>query len=348
MLKKTYIIYALLWTILVSLLVLGIPSCSDKGNNVDLSGHEVELNIQRMEGDIFNLKNEADYFDLYNRDSIFMSVYTNGIMESVTGGYRVPGDQRIQAILQFVSNKDMQHLYSTVDSTFHDFDKLEAELNEAFSYMNYYFGDSIVPKMYTFVSPFYYNTVSFEGSLGIGLDMYLGANFSPYGSPGLNFPQYKIKKFRKSSLVPDVVKSQLMTKYPKSEKDRRLLSEMIYEGKILYAMDKLLPETPDSLKMGYLKGQIEWCEKEEQNIWNTLWSQELLFASDEMTYRGVLHDGPFSKGLNIPQESSPRIAVWAGWQIVRKYMKANPNVTLLELMQNENSEAILKQSAYKP
>jgi len=296
MLKKTNLFHVLSGaTILVALLIYS-PSCSDSKSRIDLSGHEVELEINRSEKDIFQLRSKADYYAQYKSDSTFMSVYTNGIMESVTGGFRVSGNDRIEALLKFVSNRDMKHLFHAVDSTFQNFEDYELALNDAFSHINYYFGDSAIPAIYTFISPFYYNTVSFEGNLGIGLDMYLGPEFGPYSTPSLNFPQYKIEKFRKSSLVPDAIKSWLMTRFPKSENDRRLLSEMIYEGKILYAMDLVLPETPDSLKMGYKKGQIEWCKMEEKNIWNSLWSEDLLYTSDEMSFRGVLQDGPFSKG----------------------------------------------------
>jgi hypothetical protein len=37
-----------------------------------------------------------------------------------------------------------------------------------------------------------------------------------------------------------------------------------------------------------------------------------------------------------------------GWQIVRKYMEENPNITLQQLMSERDAEKILRASGYKP
>jgi hypothetical protein len=75
---------------------------------------------------------------------------------------------------------------------------------------------------------------------------------------------------------------------------------------------------------------------------------DLLYSTDLRQYSGVITDGPFSKGQNVPQESSPRMAIWTGWQIVRAYMEKNKTLGLATLMQDTNYESILKKSAYKP
>jgi len=347
--KKTHKtrLIVLIYCLLLS--AISLQSCKDSNRHVkDLSGHEIELDIKRTEGAVFSLKSIPEVMEWTQRDTVFSLVYMNGIMQDITGGYRRTKEQNAEALLQFVQNGDMRHLYRTVDSTFHDFDDIEDRLSDAFSYFNYHFGDSSIPTIYTFVSPFYYNTVTFGNNLGIGLDMYLGPAFDPYYTPGLNFPQYKINKFRKSSIVADAVKSWLMSVFPKNDEDRRLISEMLYEGKILYAMDALLPNEADSIKIGYEKGQIEWCRENELQVWDHLIAEELLYSRDQLKYRGVLGDGPFSKGVNVPQESSPRMAVWTGWQIVRRYMELNPETTLRELMQDTDYDRILRKSSYKP
>lgn len=349
MAKKTKNTHLYFLTVVSAFTLFTLPHCGKKSrHHIDISGHTVELNIHRTEADVFALRTPDDVRALRLKDSTFFDVYVNGILDDITGGMRLPEDERYRALLEFTSNRDMRDLFRTVDSMYRDLGPITEELEDAFGHFNYYFGDSLIPGIYTFVSPFRYNTVRFENNLGIGLDMYLGPEFSPYYSPGLNFPQYKIRKFRKESLVPDAIKSWLLSVYPEPEGDRRLLGEMIYEGKILYAMDALLPETEDSLKIGYLKGQIEWCRQQEYQIWNHLIEQDLLYTTDEFEYRGVFSDGPFSKGVHIPQESAPRIAVWAGWQIVRQYMDRHPEISLAELMADHDHDKILKESAYKP
>jgi hypothetical protein len=40
--------------------------------------------------------------------------------------------------------------------------------------------------------------------------------------------------------------------------------------------------------------------------------------------------------------------VWVGWQIVRKYMQENKDVTLQQLMAQKDAQYILNGSKYKP
>ncbi|RYD80660.1 MAG: gliding motility lipoprotein GldB, partial [Sphingobacteriales bacterium] len=61
-----------------------------------------------------------------------------------------------------------------------------------------------------------------------------------------------------------------------------------------------------------------------------------------------LSDGPFTPGLGENRESAPKLGVWTGWQIVRKYMKENPKITLQDLMADNDAQRILNLSKYKP
>ena len=123
---------------------------------------------------------------------------------------------------------------------------------------------------------------------------------------------------------------------------------MIYQGKFLYAMYCLLPENADSIKIGYDKGKIELCINNEPQIWTHLIDQELLYNTDIRAYSGVLVEAPFSKGVNVPQEAPAKIAVWAGWQIIRLYMDKHPDVSLAKLLADLNHDKILRESGYKP
>ena len=57
-------------------------------------------------------------------------------------------------------------------------------------------------------------------------------------------------------------------------------------------------------------------------------------------------DGPFTS--IFPQESPSRAGVWIGWQIIRKYMVENPNMTIQDLMNEKDAQLILAKSKYKP
>jgi hypothetical protein len=57
-------------------------------------------------------------------------------------------------------------------------------------------------------------------------------------------------------------------------------------------------------------------------------------------------DGPFTSVLS--KQAPARIGHWVGWQIIRQYMNNNPDVSLEQLMQENDAQAILKKSKYKP
>ena len=57
-------------------------------------------------------------------------------------------------------------------------------------------------------------------------------------------------------------------------------------------------------------------------------------------------EGPFTAAFS--KESAPRIGYWIGWQIVRQYMKNNPEVTLQDLINETDSQLLLSKSKYKP
>ena len=123
---------------------------------------------------------------------------------------------------------------------------------------------------------------------------------------------------------------------------------MIYNGKVLYCMDALMPETADTLKIGYTPAQLDWCQQNEANIWSYFLDQNLLYETDYLRMQKYLSEAPFTPGVGEGNESSPKLAVWTGWQIVREYMDRNPEITLKKLMEETDAQKILNASKYKP
>ena len=50
----------------------------------------------------------------------------------------------------------------------------------------------------------------------------------------------------------------------------------------------------------------------------------------------------------MPSNSPGKVGAWLGWQIVKAYMKENPNTTLKELIAIKDGQKILTGSKYKP
>jgi hypothetical protein len=174
--------------------------------------------------------------------------------------------------------------------------------------------------------------------------MYLGANCKYY--PALGLPKYKMNNMRKEYVVSDAMKGWIQSDYPIDESKKDFLSHIIYYGKLLYFQDVILPEAPDTIKMGYTATQLSWCQKNESSIWAFFISQKLLYNAGYTDYHKFINEGPSTNGF--PKESPSLLGNWIGWQIVRKYMDENPGVTVKQLFLEQNAQKILTDSKYKP
>jgi uncharacterized protein YjaZ len=126
-----------------------------------------------------------------------------------------------------------------------------------------------------------------------------------------------------------------------------LLSQIVHEGKIMYALDAMLPKVDDTIKIRYTKKQLQWCKENEFNMWAYIIKEKILYSTDQSNIAKLIDDGPFTAYFN--HDFSPaRTGYWLGWQIVRTYMKNNPEVTLPQLMAEKSADKILKESGYKP
>jgi uncharacterized protein YjaZ len=150
----------------------------------------------------------------------------------------------------------------------------------------------------------------------------------------------------KEMIVADCMRAIAESEFPYNDSMHNLLSRMVYEGKIQYFLDAMLPFAADSLKFGYSEQQLEWADYNEREMWAHIVEQKLLFGTDELTIRKMVADGPFT--TLFANNSAPRAGAFLGWKIVRKYMDKNPGISLQDLMKNNDYQGILNKAAYKP
>ena len=150
----------------------------------------------------------------------------------------------------------------------------------------------------------------------------------------------------KERIPSDVAFAWAITEFEDQNSATSLLDNMVEKGKMMYLVDAMLPDTPDSLKIGYTETQLEWCEANEPAMWTYLIEQKMLYSTKRMDIVRYINDAPSTSGF--PVESPGRSGVWIGWQIVRQYMKKHPDITLSELMSNKDYQKILNESEYDP
>jgi gliding motility-associated lipoprotein GldB len=325
-------------------------SACGHNKNVDVSNINVSVKIERFDKDFDQLLTRpmAPQVDLlqkkygpFYRDFIAMLLQDNGSNIKDTAYFKT--------LRQVFANKGYGALKHDVDSVYTELSKPEQALTEAFKHLKYYYPEKKLPRVIAFYSGFQAQIPVGEGYVGIGLDLFLGANSRFYPAITELYPRYMSQHFTRENICPRVVEGIAKEDmFPESDSSKTLLSKMIYNGKILYFMDNILPDVGDTLKIGYTTAQLKWATQFEPKIWSFFLDQDLLYETDYPKIEKYLGPAPFTPGLGEKSESAPKLAVWTGWQIVKKYMEKHSEVTLQQLMADNNAQKILNDSGYHP
>jgi gliding motility-associated lipoprotein GldB len=325
-------------------LLVALFSCKPNPLKVDISEIKTEIEVVRFDKELFAI-NDNDTLnsltELSNKHPDFFDLFTYKVIQ--IGGI---GDSLfIDRIKLFLTDTMILDVKKLVDTEFSDFDKTEKQLKKAFRYFQYHFPNKKLPTVYAYFSGFNQSVVTAENIIGISLDKYLGRDCEYYRKLN-STPQYKVLNMHKAKIVSDVAYAWGITEFEHTNTATTLLDNMIHQGKLMYFVDALMPEMHDSLKIGYTKPQLDWCKKNEAQMWSYLIEHKMLYSNKRMDIIRYINASPTTSGF--PLESPGRAGVWIGWQIVRKYMKKFPETTLSELMQNSDYQQILNDSKYYP
>lgn len=320
-------------------------SCG-KSKKPDVSGINLDIKVERFDKELYQGKGK----NVQLTDSLlhqkYAAFYEDFIFKMV-GNDSYTSQEVLQGLYNDKAYTDLNH---EVDSVFPNLNKVETELTQSFKYIKYYYPKAQIPRFIGFLSGFSYQTPIGDNYVGIGLDMFLGQNSKFYGALVRSIPLYLSKRFTPEYIVPRVSEYYVRENlFKERDEDRSLLAKMVYNGKILYFMDQIMPDAmPDSIKIGYTDKQLAWCKTYEAEIWGFYLESNLLYETDYPKIQVYLSEGPFTPGLGEKNSSAPKLGIWTGWQIVRKYMQENPDVTLQQLMAETDAQKILTKSKYKP
>ena len=310
---------------------------------VKLDGNEKEIEIVRFDDALFT----TDFTDtsavvaLANKYPAFFDLYTYRVIQ--IGGV---GDSIFFAGLQqFMTDSMILEIRKETEKQFSSIDDISKELKDAFKYYQRHFPGKEIPVVYFYISGFNQSVVTAEKIMGVSLDKYLGTDCAWYQQLS-STPQYKIVNMHRQKIASDVAYAWGATEFDKTGKNTTVLDNMIFQGKLMYFTDALLPEMHDSLKIGYTGRQLEWCKKNEAQMWSQLIEHKMLYSNKRMDIIRYTNPSPTTSGF--PLESPGRTGVWIGWQIVRQYMQKHPDISLNELMLNTDYQKILNDSKYFP
>lgn len=240
----------------------------------------------------------------------------------------------------YFSNPILTQIYKDALDTFKIVKPYEQELTIADELIRKYFAGKQLPPLGMHVSGFKANTIVLSDFISISIDKYLGSDYSGYKD---FFEEYQRQQMTPAMITRDYLKAWLITEMPKSNKRKDLLSEIINEGKVLYALQLLLPNWSEEDLIGYTPQQLEWSKSKEKEIWKTTVDQNYLFTTDYLTILKYLDDAPYT--ATISTDSPGRLGAWIGWQIVKAYA-LNTNANLGSVINESDMQNILKQSKY--
>ena len=291
-----------------------------------------KINISHFDHVFFDMDSnnlEIELLDLEERFPLFFS-----------------DSQSDEMIISRYYDPEMRELEKSVDSVFAETESLEAELYEAFQYFYHYFPSSDSMEIYTWISNFeYLDPIVVSGNtILVSLDMYLGKESQFYQTA----PDYLKESFDKDYLSSDVFYHYFSQHIP-HPRENTLLASMLYYGKIYYLCDLILPNLNDHYKIAYTAQQFDWCNANEGLLWASLIDQNVLFSTDAQNKQRFIDEAPFSKFYSNFDLSSPgRVGRWLGWQIIKSYTEGHPEISLIELMHEQDAQKLLRESRYKP
>jgi hypothetical protein len=327
-------------------LVILLFSCQGKKEEVlDYIPHTVK--IERFDQAFEALSSN----NILLQDSLWKEQYGPFYADFIPGmlGIESTYPQRLIDLKQVAESPDFIAVRTAVRQTFPDLRKEEIELGHALGKLTAYIPEAKLPERYiSFFSGFGVQIPIGERYIGIGLDLFLGAESAFYPALQAQIPRYLSRRFTREQIVPRVVEGILSEVIPTTfDPSDRLLEYMVERGKHLYLLEKVVPEVADSILMGYTAAQMEWAERHEKMIWDWFVHQELLFETDYMKFHKHLNDGPFTSELGENNESAPKLAVFLGWKMIQKFHQLHPELTMKELMEMKDAHAVLKGARYK-
>jgi hypothetical protein len=323
---------------LFSLILLG--ACNNANDSetpeVDVSQVKVDVNIQRLDKDLFNCKNAEEIFTFLNKNEHISEQY----FQTTKKDFKTLSENLNQAI----QSEGLRAFYeqANAESFFKNVTDIEADFREAFQHLKYYYPNFKEPKISTIFTGFTGKDLYVSDSLiVIGLDYFMGEG-SKYRP---NVYTYQLKKYQRQYIVPQIL-LLLSGKYNDTDlANKTLLAEMIWYGKSYEFGHTMMPTKADSLFIGYSGVQLDETYASQDLVWSHLIERKALYSIVEPLKAKYIGERP-----NTP-EIGPRcpgsIGRWVGWRIVGKYYDSDPKLKIQDLMKNANAQQILEGSKYK-
>lgn len=323
--------------------LLLFTGCSGDSLDVDVSGIEANIEIERFDIRLFGVSPdsaETAIGSIYSDFGDFFDVFNVHVINIGTASAK-----RYPSYLSmFINDPLNREVFEYTGQVFSDMDAINDALTGGFRHYLYHHPDSLLPRVIGYVSRFNQGLFTVGSYVGVGLDQYLGDECPYYKQMGI--PQYLVRNKVPERIPLDVMMAWATQIYPYNDSIDNVLNRMIHKGMLAWFVDAMYPQMEEQFKMGFTDDQMLWCRNNEKQMWTRLVEEKLLFTTDQMTIRKLTEDAPYTQFYTV--ESPGRAAVWQGMQIVRAFVRRNPQLSLNQVMTWSDYQELLRLSKYNP
>lgn len=332
--------------LILSLLALVLLFGCGNNNAPDVSGIKVSAAIQRFDRDFFSADTSHIIESLQAVDKKYPYFFTDFIQNIVIGGSNDTLHNLPLVLKNYISHS--RPLYDSVQLHFQDMSRVAQELTKGFQYVKYYYPGYKLPQVITYVGLIGDPSVALtKDAMAIGLQMYLGKNFSAYNTLEAidKFPQYISRRFDPQYISVNCMQNIAQDIYPDKAQGQTMIEQIIEKGKQWWLADKFLPGTADSLKTGFTQAQVDWCKANEGLVWNYITQNHDIFTTEPITIQNFIGEAPKTDGM--PDASPGNIGQWIGWRIVQTFAEKNTGMNVKQVLETD-AKKIFEGARYKP
>jgi len=341
------------WICFVAVLVFF--SCSNQDDAPDVSDIKMDLTVHRFDKDFFALDTANLHPSLQQLETkypAFLALYFKFFapVREIALQQNLTFEEALTGYIRFI-----KPLATDTEKRFPDINQYKEDLEDNLRYIKHYFPSFKTPVVLTSVESLnpenpneIYGTTYYQDTLIISLQMFLGKNYSAYDPT--QYPDYIRRRFEPEYIVPNSVRAIVGELYPDSSQSASLIEQMIEKGKHWWLMNKLLPNTPDSLITGYTAQQSAWVDKEEGNIWGYITQNEDLYSIEPATIQVYIGESPFTQTMphGSNGEGAPgNLGPWVGWRILEEFEERYPDLTIHQVL-HTTAKKIFQDAKYKP
>ncbi len=309
------------------ILIAVLWACKDSTENIP-----VNVKIERFDTQIMAVKSKAELAKLFADNP----TYSKSLYRAM------PDDSSLLEHVYFLANNaDTRKFHAETVQAFGDLSKLTQEFKAAFQHIKALYPTFKEPKIMTTFTGLENDIFVSDSLIIISLEAFIG----PKASYRPKQPNYILRRYTPAYIVPLVIR-YISNTYNKTEQgDQTFLADMVYFGKSLEFTKQVLPDTPDSLVIGFTGKELDNTWAAQDLVWAHVVEKNLLYNKNPMVKEKYLGERPIV--TDVGPSCPGRIGQWLGWRILKRYMNENPKLTFQEVMATPKAEEILRLSGYR-